>query len=365
MPALAREQENTPSIVNWFVTVNGQLVDMYSVGFRIFDITGGLPGTQVFPVTPGEFEEIADSPGHFSVGSYYAYDVANAKGWTPSITETIGTHRIEWRWKVTVAGPYQAGFEDFEILAQSAGGSSDTYISIADVRAAGLVSETDWPDTAILAAIETWQALIERATRQWFNPRTVIMQVDGNESNTLFFSVPIISIEYLKLNASSDALQTDLYRAYTSRTYPDDRRNPKIRLITSTERDIYSRPFGRLLFRKGEKNQEIKGVFGFVEEDMSTPKLIQRALLKLVVEKLTRPVYPTGDETFLPPPPLVGAMIGETTDAHYRMWMPAGGNIQVRKPGLIGITMDREILDIILLYKSPVGVGAPSHRNLS
>lgn len=364
MPALSRGQENTPSIVNWFVTINGQLTDMYSMGFRIFNIVGGLPGTQVYPLAPGTFEEIADSLGHFSVGSYYAYNVEDEEGWRPALTETIGTHRIEWRWKTSIAAPYQAGFEDFEILAQSSGSSADTYISIDDVRAAGL-SQADFPDATVLASIETWQALIERATSQWFVPKATIMKIDGNESNTLFFGVPIISIEYIKLNGDTTALQSDLYRVYNSITGKDDRKNPKIRLVTGTERDIYTRPFGRLLFRKGEQNQEIKGVFGYVESDMSVPKLIKRALLKLVVEKLTRPIFPTGDESYLVPPPLVGAMIGETTDAHYRMWAPVGGGISVRPPGLIGITYDREVLDILLLYKRPIGIGSPSHRNIN
>ena len=43
MPALARGQENTPSIINWFITVNNVLTDAYEVGYQIWDITGGLP----------------------------------------------------------------------------------------------------------------------------------------------------------------------------------------------------------------------------------------------------------------------------------------------------------------------------------
>jgi len=364
MPALARGQENTPSIVNWFTTVNGILTDMYSVGFKIFDIAGGLPGTQIFPATPGDYEEIIGSPGHFSVGSYYAYDVAQGKGWTPSLTATIGTHRIEWRWKVSDTAPYQAGFEDFEVLVQSAGSSADTYITVADVRAAGIPDPPD--DDTILAAIETWQAFIERATRQWFVPRATIMSVDGNESSTLFFSVPIISIDYIKINNNEDELQSDLYRVYNSNTNPDNRKNPRIKLVRSTERDIFTRPYGRLMFRKGEQNQEIKGVWGYTEEDGSVPKLIQRAHLKLVVEKLMSPIY-SGDPATAPepPPPLVGALLEETTDGHKKKWAQAGGALKPRAPGLTGITNDQEILDILRLYKGPVGIGAPSHRNLT
>jgi hypothetical protein len=364
MPALARGQENTPSIINWFITVSGVLTDAYSVGFKIFDITGGLPGTQVFPLTG--YEEIVGSDGHFSVGSYYAYDVANTQGWTPELTQTIGTHRIEWRWKISVDAPYQSGYEDFEVLVQSAGSTTDTYITVQDVRDEGVPEEVDGgpSDAKVLSYIETWQAFIDRATRQWFVPKATIMSINGNESNLLQFSVPIISIDYVKLNDDSDELDTDLYRVYNGIVNPDDRRNPRIKLVASTNRDIYTRPYGRLLFRKGEQNQEIKGVWGYVEEDGTTPKLIQRALTKLVIEKLMTPIYESTPSTLAPMPPLLGPLLEERTDGHEMKYGYAGGAIKPRAPGLIGITQDQEILDIIRLYKGPIGIGAPTYRNI-
>jgi len=365
MPGISRGQENTESIINWFITVSGVLTDAYSVGFRILDITGGLPGTQVFPTTG--YEEVVGSSGNFSVGSYYAYDVSEAAGWTPTLTQSIGTHRVEWRWKISSGAEYQASYEDFEVLVQSAGSSTDTYISIDDVHDAGIPTEAnDGPtDLQILTQIEIWQAFLDRACRQWFIPKALTFRVDGTDSTMLSFGVPIISIDYVKLNDSTEELEEKYYKVYSGSTYPDKRRNPKIKLIEDQVRDIYS--FGSwvssLKFRRGVQNQEIKGVFGFVEEDGTVPKLIQRALLKLVVEKLTNPVVPgSGPDAMPPPPPIMAGLIEEWTDGHKLKYSQT---ISTKKYGLSGMTRDQEVLDIIRLYRAPIGIATPSHPSIN
>lgn len=362
MPALARGQENTPSIINWFITVNGVLTDAHEVGFQVWDISGGLPGTILFPV-PGDgsqWEDVSSGAGNFSVGAYYAYDNAAAKGWTPGLAEMVGTHRIKWRWKITAAAPYQSDAEDFEVLVQSAGSSADTYISIQNVRDEGL-AVADYPDEQVLAFIETWQTFLDRACRQWFVPKAKVILADGNDSDTLFFGVPIISIDYLKLNGGAVELNADYYRIYSNQDgWPDDRRNPQIKLIRTKEcRNIFTAPVtaGELRFRRGQQNQEIKGIFGFVESDGSVPKLIQRALTKLVIEKLTRPIYSASGAS---PPPILGTILREFTDGHSIHYGAAGGGYAERRPGLSGITEDPEILDIIKLYRAPLGIASPS-----
>ena len=363
MPSLSRGQENTSSILNWFITVSGILTDAFEVGYQIFDITNGIPGTQTFPATPGAWEDVSDAPGNFSPGSYYAYDNAAAKGWTPSIAATIGTHRINWRWKISETAPYQQDAEDFEILIQSAGNTTDTYITVQDVRNAGLTDTTAYPDSTILASIELWQALLDRACRQWFLPKTITFSIDGNNSDTLNLGVPIISIEYLKINNDSVALDPSYYAVHNAISYPDDRRNPRITLHRSCEyRDIFTAPMtnGDLKFRKGRKNQLIKGVFGFVEENMAPPSLIKRALLKLVIEKVTKPPLEVPGSNGVQPPPIIGALLEEMTDFHSVVYAPAGAKVAVRSPYMIGITNDQEVIEIIKLYKAPTGIAVPS-----
>jgi hypothetical protein len=371
MPALSRGQANTSAIINWFLTVNGALTDAYAIQFRVFDVTAGLPGTQVFPSTPDTWEDVSGNSGHFGVGSYYAYDGTLEVGWTPGLAESVGTHRAEWRWKISAAAPWQSGYEDFEVLVQSAGSSADLYISVQDIRDEG-IKVTKASDLRVLSAIETWQAFLERACRQWFVPKQIILRADGTDSDTLHLGVPIINIDYIKLNDNESELDPSAYRVYNGRTYPDDRRNPRVKLINIDDTDIYTAPLcNRLRFRKGRQNQEIKGTFGFIEDDGSTPRMIKRALTILVIEKLTKALYVDPDDpsssSSVTPPPIMGGIVEEQTDDHrvrYGGTSSTTGSISQRKPGLTGITQNLEVLDIIKLYKAPIGIATPAHSSL-
>lgn len=366
MVAIARGQENTSDRINWFITVNSVLTDAAEVGFRILDITGGLPGTQVFPVAAGTFEPVTTAPGKFNVGSYHAYDNGGGVGWTPGLAEPLGTHKIEWRWKTFAGSAFQLGAEEFEVLNESAGSSDDTYCTLADIRAEGITPAMA-DDQKVLDTIAVCQEFLDRACRQWFIPKQLVLGIDGTDSDTLHFGVPIILIDSIKLNNSPDILDPTYFRVYNQRVYPDDRRNPRIKLIRADEiRDIYTspHPFDRLKFRKGRQNQQIIGSFGFLEPDGTTPKLIKRALCKLTILKLQKPLFvdPAVQPAAIPPaPPIVGPLIEEETDDHRQKYAQAGGTIAPRRPGLTGITDDQEILDIIALYKAPIGVATPAH----
>jgi len=367
MPAIERGQQNTSDNINWFISVGGVLTDAFLLQFRIHDISAGLPGTQVFPLPDGTFEDVTSNLGHFAAGSYYAFDGTNNFGWTPGVGANLGTYRIEWQWRITSGAALQSGFEDFEIVSSlpGPGPGGTSYCSVQDIRDAGLTDLAAYPDADVLAAINLWQAFLERACRQWFAAKTIVLSVDGTDSDTLHFGVPIISIEYLKLNDSSEILDASNYRVYNGTSYPDDRRNPRIKLRSLDDMaDIYTAPIssGRLRFRKGRQNQEIKGVFGFVEEDGSTPALISRALCKLVIEKLANPIpVPGGAPAFAPPPIIAGALLEERTDGHLRKY---GDSISFdpRRPSpYMGLTSDQEILDIIKMYRAPIDIATPAH----
>jgi len=355
------------------------------------------------------------------------------------------------------------------------------YVTVQQLRDEGITAAIA-ADSRVLDAIRTWQEILNRACRQWFESRSLTLLVDGSDSDTLFFGIPIISIEHLKLNGATTALDTDLYKVYSSRSCPDDRRNPRIKLIGDELRGIYTAPLGRgrLKFLLGRQNQEIKGAFGYIEDDVpargaiqfvtkanlvdgetfvlndgvnpavtfyfdvtdsytppggyddenvrvnvsgdttadevaataktavngatalditagtvetggllrlendapgvagnraitetvvntgfavygmaggAVPYAITRALIKLVIEKLTHPMYGGGAVT--PSPAALGTILQEKTDGHSIKYGPAGGGFGERKPGLSGITHDPEILDIITLYRAPIAVASP------
>jgi hypothetical protein len=361
MVALARGEENTPTGINWYITVNGVLTDAFAVEFQIWDKTAGLPGVQIFPATPGTWEDVTNAPGKFSVGSYYAYDNGNAQGWTPDLAANVGTWCVKWRWKITVAAPYQTGEEEFEVLLQSAGSTTDTYITVQDIRDLGV---TDPPtDDDVLAAIQMCQAFIDRACRQWFVPKIAQFKVDGTDSDALHLAIPIVTLEWLKLNNATDELDVSLYRVYDGRgPMPDDRKNPRIKLVRAeAQADIFTAPlsFGRLKFRKGRQNQELRGTFGYTESDGSVPQLIQRAMKKLVIEKLANPIFGTPPIT-APPPSGGGVVVEEEVDDHRIKFQVSP--LEAEKKGTLGgFTKDQEVLTIIQMYRAPMAIATPAH----
>lgn len=242
------------------------------------------------------------------------------------------------------------------------------YITVADIRALG-ITQVMFPDSAVLAAIKTWQQFIERATRQWFYPLELEMWVDGTDSDAIHFGVPVISISELRLNGDTAPLNPNYYRVYNSLISPADRQNPRVKLIDSFtgNRDIYTAPIkdGKLQFRFGRKNQYIKGVFGYIEPDGSVPWLIKRALTLLVVEKLTKPVFiDPANPPPLPPPLFSGVVIEEWTDGHKIKYAQSGGELNPRAPGLAGITDNPEVLGILKLYRAPIGVATPNNPSV-
>ena len=234
------------------------------------------------------------------------------------------------------------------------------YITVAECRALGI--STDITDDAIAAAILVWTAFIDRATRQFFEPKTVTLDIDGNDSDTLFLPVPVISVTNLYINDDMvTAVPTDRYKVYNGRgPIDDDRRNPKLRLIRHP--NIFIRPdvfYSGPVFMKGSKNQRIVGSFGFTESDGSTPQLIKRAVAKMVKRsvEMDHEAAQNNGET---PSQAAGDVIMEITDGHTVQYgtnksfgMPAG------KMGTAAITNDPEVEKIIEMYRAPLAIAVP------
>lgn len=345
-----------------FTKVNGIAADVSELQFQIFEkvTTPGTP-IQVFPSTPGSKEAVdigtlCPTGDKISVGHYHA-------GYTVPLSAPIGVHEIHWFFKLSGTDPQQQYFEEFSVLAGAVASAEDTYISVSEVRALGV--NMDPPtDAQIQSSICLWQTFIERATRQWFRPIELVLEVDGTDSDALHFGVPIISIDEVRLNGAADALSANNYKVYNDKGgLGTGRQNPRIKLTTSNSpRDIYTASYGRTIFRKGRQNQYIKGTFGYVEDDgTSPPPLIKHALSKLVVEKLAVPVVPDAAPEDLAPPVITGAIHEEWTDGHRLKYRQAGSTLLPRNPGLAGITDDQEILGIIRLFKAPIGLATPSN----
>jgi len=240
------------------------------------------------------------------------------------------------------------------------------YATVADARAEG-VPNSITPE-AIQKQLDKWSEFIDAATKQWFEPRAKSLCLDGNDSRVLFLPVPIIQIDALYLNNSPDPSDPTHYSVYNRRdSERDDRRNPMVKL-TSPGMTVYDSPDFRSAARfcVGEQNQRLEGVFGFVEEDGTTPALIKEAVLRLTIKRLQSGTT-LWDQTGGGGTPAGGGLIlSETTDGHtitYHAFTTTPS-----KPGLNGITNDPEVDRIIDLYRGPIkiastpGRGGPDRR---
>lgn len=236
------------------------------------------------------------------------------------------------------------------------------YISIADVRAAGISDSV--ADDIVLDLIMGCQSFIEEATGKWFEPREAEYDLDGQDHPFLHLPVPIIAVYALYRNSDfTNKVDATQYKTYSSRSAPDDRRNPKIVLTTSQSYDVFSSPFARMggmRFVKGEKNQRATGVFGWLERDGSTPMYIRRALTMMVALNAVPGKGIAGSDMSLN---TSGQITKRKVDKseHWYAQPPARS---AARPGLLPITRSPEIDAIIAYYTDKyVGMsGAPSLR---
>ena len=230
------------------------------------------------------------------------------------------------------------------------------YTTIQKVRDQGLKNEDRYPDAGIQALIDLYSKFIEDRCRQWFEPRTITALLDGNDGTVIFLPVPVISISALYMNDDfTNAVATTDYRVYSGRSFPDDRKNPKIALVGEQR---FSNPYASPVlhdrgrrFLKGLQNQKLIGVFGYTEADGTTPLMIERAVTKLVMRNrdVLRPSNPKISDP--------GPRGFEMTDGHSVQFVnPSTLGI---KPGSYGITQDIEVEQIIAMFKSPIGLAAP------
>ena len=220
---------------------------------------------------------------------------------------------------------------------------SEGLTGINDVRERCTEAE-DVSDEVIEDEIIKAQQLIERYCRQWFDARDLTLTLDGNESDTLFLPVPIISVTSLTINEDGLALGSDNYKAYNSRTIPDDRRNPRIQ-IKRVRNSIFETGRGRL-FVKG-LDQVVVGTFGFVEPDGTAPAIVRNACLQLVCSSITEIV--TGEPKQIPSGP-VRRIETELHEVEYVEGKVAASMFHL---------FDQRIKNALDLYKAPLGIGAP------
>jgi len=351
MMYLLSSSVNTEQLLNFFVVnSSGFLTDAYLVELKITTIGG----SQIHPIAGGWLD--VTTIGRFDTGSYYAVEVDGSEGWNV-IVGGAGPHVINWRYKLTASDDYVTWSMKFYVDTSPGiyGYPYRTIISLSEVRDEGLtVSEVS--NAKLESLIGLVNDYIEEATQQVFRPTPRTFRVDGPHHERLFLANPIIGIDYVKPDRSTEALEetalainfTRVDLTYKDRLKPDPRRNPSIALTPARfylEASRYYRH--NPMFGVGRLNHEIKGVFGFLESDGSVPKLIEQAALELVFANVVT-LEPGATTT------TAGPLIEETTDRHSVRY-----GSTTASEGSSALATSRRIEEILKAYRSPIGLGAP------
>ena len=198
-----------------------------------------------------------------------------------------------------------------------------SYCTVEDLRAEG-VREEDYSDEQLERLIAVSCGFIDSVTGQWFEPREKVMRFDGRGGRNLALPVFASSVECVKVCG-------EVVEDYVLYNRPEDRAYPK--LYRSTR------------WPSGKLNVEVSGVFGYVEEDGSTPPAIKRAAMKLALYN-----FPAlSDSEAQEEKAIRGLLYSETTDGHsYELSEDA-----VSELASSAITGDVEIDQILRRYMRP------------
>lgn len=230
-----------------------------------------------------------------------------------------------------------------------------SYGTLLQVRNEGLpVSVAD--DNRVNALLAMWSDFVDAATGQWFESRSATFELDGRGVTLLRLPVPVITVSALYVNNNFDvAVDADAYRVYNGRGGTegrDDRRNPRIKIVTA-EDSIFAGTGQvarrNLVFEVGERNQRVVGTFGYTEPDGSTPDLIEYAVRKMVL-KGAQPMYTSGATSGTG----AGPVVEEETDRHRKKW--ADPLVSSKRWTTTG---DQEVDQILAMFRKPKFVGGP------
>lgn len=197
---------------------------------------------------------------------------------------------------------------------------------------------------------------IDLNTRQFFNARTFTVadgnaiKIEGNNSNVLFLPVPILELTNIYKNEETTPIDPKNLKVYNSRNpISDDRRNPMIKI--RQESDFLTFSYGK--FARGLFTT-IEGRFGYLEPDGSTPRLIQRATLKLALLRANTTLGESANQSAGSAGR--GAIKREKTDLHeieYFEVKTAGDDSSTATTTLSG---DSEVDSIIAAFRGPIAI---------
>jgi hypothetical protein len=235
------------------------------------------------------------------------------------------------------------------------------YCSVADIRAQGYTAAL-YPDDVVRAAIVQATQLIDRITRQWFEPRFRWMMLDGKSIDTLWPKVPIICVQLIEVDEQVlDVEELEIYNRHLTHgiVNPDDRADPRIAWGDARIPIDVQRLYGGGRFPKARKSIRVGGIFGYTDLSFDghtgetvvgsqvpldygeTPAAIKRACTKLAILKMV----PFDEAAALV---AGGKVTGEKTrDQSYTLASPSTADASY------GLTGDIEVDKTLQMYAAP------------
>lgn len=216
------------------------------------------------------------------------------------------------------------------------------YASLGDLRSEGvtLVMASDQRLASLLIEASDY---IDRLTGWFFEPRQMVLHLDGRGTPSIEPPVPPIRLENLSVSGSlASLLSEDLLVVGSPVLAGFDA--PRLTLLQR-----WAHPHNSRVFPKGHGNIVASGFWGYTEADGTfmgrTPLAIRRATMLLVLRNLS----PLGDGDSSTKSQW-RILEERTRDQSYRL-APLASN------GII-LTGDPEIDLLLARYRKPVGLGA-------
>ncbi len=284
------EQEATSDcanpILDIFFRVLGVPTDVFLLEYQVFEqVTSPPTLIQVFPPAGRALVDLTDCPAgdKLDTGHYVAE-------WVVPAAEPIGIHILKWFYKQNVGSPEREFQEEFTVLAAGAPSTGQGYCNVTDLRDAGVPSTglNGKTDAELDTLITRATILVDRYTGRFFEPRSLVIRIDGTGRHGLLVGDPIISINTITL-ISDDFVSNQVIELADVRIYnrhlterllnPDDRENPKIEFLEFDRRheslggingDSAHHLFHPHRWPEGTQNVELDGVFGYTDFTTAT-----------------------------------------------------------------------------------------------
>jgi hypothetical protein len=196
--------------------------------------------------------------------------VSPQTAWIP-ITENMFDYRYIDQTTSDTVGTYQAvPYNSTDMLdgtpvavtAQFGG-----YCTIQDIRDQGY-AQSVYSDLVVLKAINAATALIDKVTRQWFEPRFRFVSKDGLCRDSVPLMVPIIVLQKVRIGVQQmDLANYAVYNRHLTHgiVQPDDRANPIVAYKTESESPAIQRLHRGSSFETDRKIINMTGIFGYTD----------------------------------------------------------------------------------------------------